>query len=315
MLSKKFEYFIVGTICCLAIELTLWVCHYPLNKEKTENLPGTKITNPKLGWIHRPGTYAFLGPKDNKPFRVTYLEDGSRITQAKRNFSNRSTFLLGCSYVEGFGLGDKDTLGWKLQAKLPQINVINLGTGGYGTLQSFLRLKDYMKQTGNRPEIIIYGFADFHIFRNIKNPLSNRYVKEPGIYPYCDGTSCKVWTGKRTLFLGRFSRVVSLLENLVDNIKVMRQKENAKKITLRLIQDMQQTAKEIDAHFIAVNIEEDHDKWAERFKENNIPFVDCYRHDFSAKEYRLADNHPNSRMSEELANCIAETIQKLPPAK
>ena len=39
--------------------------------------------------------------------------------------------------TQGWAIDDNETYPWKLQKRYPSLNVLNYGTGGYGSYQSF----------------------------------------------------------------------------------------------------------------------------------------------------------------------------------
>ena len=99
-----------------------------------------KVTG--LGWTNRPGAHI-----DAPWWTATFWTDGSRPTRPDPATTARDVILvLGCSYTQGYGVGDADTFAWKLQQRFPRYDVRNFGTGGYGTYQSLLRFRRMVRQ-------------------------------------------------------------------------------------------------------------------------------------------------------------------------
>ena len=125
--------------------------------------PGTAAIEPSvtfdpvLGWINHPGT-THQWPMG----AATFWDDGSRRTRRAERTSTRDVvLLLGCSYTQGYLVGDEDTFAWKLQQRFPGYDVRNFGTSGYGTYQSLLRFRRFLEE-GRVPTLVVFGFAEFH---------------------------------------------------------------------------------------------------------------------------------------------------------
>ena len=52
------------------------------------------------------------------------------------------------------------------KVELKKFNIENYGVGGYGTFQSFLKLKQLLKQN-DQIKFIFYGYVEHHDLRNI----------------------------------------------------------------------------------------------------------------------------------------------------
>ena len=68
--------------------------------------------------------------------------------------------LVGCSFTMGWAVADDETWAWRLQELRPDVEVVNRGVGGYGTLQSLLLLEQLLGRDGQRPARVLYGFID-----------------------------------------------------------------------------------------------------------------------------------------------------------
>jgi hypothetical protein len=112
----------------------------------------------ELGWTDNPGARLSSGRG-----MATFEADGSRRTRPRAIAGRRGVVLmLGCSYTLGFGVDDKDTFAWKLQERFPEFDVENFGTAGYGTYQSLLRFRRFLRERHAAPTLVVFGFADFH---------------------------------------------------------------------------------------------------------------------------------------------------------
>jgi hypothetical protein len=124
---------------------------------------GWAAFDPELVWINRPGAHLQWDWG-----AATFEEDGSRRTRPENSPrpSDRVVLVLGCSFTQGLGLDDRDTFAWKLQERFPTVDVRNFGTSGYGTYQSLMRFRRFMREGHAPPKLVIFGFADFHGYRD-----------------------------------------------------------------------------------------------------------------------------------------------------
>lgn len=125
--------------------------------------------DPAIGYVNEPGEHHLIDI-GNDIFR-TILEDGSRKTGKDNHFSSEILFL-GDSFTIGLGLSDNETFTWKLQDKLSNTRIKNFGVGGYGTCQALLMLKRVLAQGSPNNINVVYGFSDFHAFRNVRNRVT-----------------------------------------------------------------------------------------------------------------------------------------------
>jgi hypothetical protein len=121
----------------------------------------------ELGWINRQGI--FFSPEAST-VPMTFLADHSRRSwKAPTKISQRGEVLVvGCSFTEGLGVADEDTFAYLLNARYPYLMFHNFGTGGYGTYQSLLRIKEnFSRADADDIALVIYGFIDLHMQRNV----------------------------------------------------------------------------------------------------------------------------------------------------
>lgn len=119
--------------------------------------PWTRF-DPELGWINNPGAHVSSGIGF-----ATFEADGSRRTKPRPVVAPRGVVLvLGCSYTLGFDVDDKDAFVWKLQERFPDFDVENFAAPAYGTYQSLLRFRRFLREGHPIPALVIFGFADFH---------------------------------------------------------------------------------------------------------------------------------------------------------
>ena len=156
-------------LVCLVLELFIRFVlgDYPRN-ELDFDLKGQPISfveDKVLGWKPKPGEYIFKPwGKGGKTTKLTTLNDSGRLTGLK-NEENKIIFIGG-SLTQGWAVDNSNTFSWLLQKKFKNYKVKNYGAGGYGGVQSLLKLQNIF---GNQKNIkfVIYGFIPHHEVRNI----------------------------------------------------------------------------------------------------------------------------------------------------
>ena len=123
----------------------------------------------ELGWRNRPGTYraSFQAGGRSYPVTTTIGPTGERrhaLSPAAED-AREDVAVVGCSYTFGCGVNDDDVYAARLARAEPGVNVVNLGTNGYGTYQALLTLERRYAQRPP-PRVVIYGFLAHHAARN-----------------------------------------------------------------------------------------------------------------------------------------------------
>jgi hypothetical protein len=90
--------------------------------------------------------------------------------------------FVGDSLTEGYGVTDAESFAWRLQKRLPDRTLVNLGTAGYSTYQSLLMMERlFARQSplagAAAPELVVYGFVDHHLARNVALPIWTRSLE------------------------------------------------------------------------------------------------------------------------------------------
>lgn len=144
--------------------------------------PGGKLFRalPDGGFAHLPGGFKVTLPTGYS-FRVTHGTNGLRATHpppAPDAKPRPELWILGCSLTHGWSLNDEDTYPWRVQAALPEFEVVNGGVSGYGTLHQRLLFQELLKQRG-KPAVVVVAYGLFHDYRNT-------YVRiwQKGFAPY-----------------------------------------------------------------------------------------------------------------------------------
>jgi hypothetical protein len=121
--------------------------------------------SPTLGWKPRPNVH------DAQAFGGKLLTTNARGLRGSRNYAYEKPegvfriVVLGDSFTFGEEVGDDDAYPHQLEARLPGVEVINLGVHGYGHDQMLL----YLKEEGLRyhPDLVLLGFISDDMVRNV----------------------------------------------------------------------------------------------------------------------------------------------------
>ncbi len=113
--------------------------------------------DPLLGWSHVPGLFIpdMYGQRKNltinyQGFRAPDEYSPSPSPGVKR------VFCLGDSFVLGYGVGDQDTFPHHLETMGNNLEVINMGQGGYGLDQMFLWYNQERANFGHHVLLLCY---------------------------------------------------------------------------------------------------------------------------------------------------------------
>ena len=100
---------------------------------------------------------------------MTFAKDGRRFDPTPpKPESTPKALVLGCSFTQGEGVPDNEPYPHVINRELKNVDVVNHGTGAYGTYQSLLRMRAYFA-AANKAEtpLVIYGFQGHHMIRNL----------------------------------------------------------------------------------------------------------------------------------------------------
>ena len=128
--------------------------------------------DPVLGWSHIPGA---IGRHVHFQFDVQYSidEHGFRLL-ATPSEPNRHVLFLGGSYTFGHGVSDLQNIPALMATRhWPKSRVVNAAVNGWGTVQSYLKLKELIG-LDPKASMVLYGWMSRHAERNY---LSIRRLK------------------------------------------------------------------------------------------------------------------------------------------
>ena len=205
----------------------------PRGKDKVElkEQPISFIQDEILGWKPKTGNFKFEPwSKNGNTTKLTNLEDGRRFTG--KNQEKRKVIFIGGSLTQGWAVDDSESFVWLLQEKKQDFNFINYGVGGYGGVQSLLKLKEISSNTDNI-NYIIYGFIPHHEVRNIASGSwmyqlnkASRGTEGKLLLPYASIENNKLRIHKPKEYLklplGNISALISKIEKRILKISSLR---------------------------------------------------------------------------------------------
>lgn len=130
----------------------------------------------------------------NEDFSYSIFTDelGARISSKDAVTAPKQVDILniGCSYTWGDGLNNEDTYASILESKT-NLKVYNIGLPSYSTVTTLLRFKQFSHL---KPKIVIYGYIDDHLERNI-HPCA------PTFSPLCRPNAYVKWSNNHKPFI------------------------------------------------------------------------------------------------------------------
>lgn len=276
--------------------------------------------DPVLGWRAKPGRHV-LRPYDGagRPIEVTFLENSSRRTRDGDVAASDKLVLIGGSFVQGWAISDDETLAWKLQNALPKLDVINLGTAGYGTYQSLLVLERELERLDD-VRFVLYGFIDGHEIRNaatadwlgILSGFSRRsHVDVP--YATLDGEHRLVRHAPErylSLPLHEHSVLVERIERTYMKLGAYRRTAERAEITEQILREMAAVVRAHGATFVTVFLDQAGtpvDRYLDLVRNDDIRYVDCrFAHPDEMKV--PIDGHPNGAMNTIWTRCVLDGL-------
>jgi hypothetical protein len=160
---------VISTSSLLAISVGLYGVAYYILSNASKNSTPVVVGDPILKFDRHLGFKANSNARSLRTFSSLSYEivtdsNGARISSPDEKTVNATTpiTIVGCSFTWGHGVSNEETYSRILQNDL-DTKVNNYAMGSYGGVAS---LKS-MQQHGDGSKLIIYGFIDSHVWRNI----------------------------------------------------------------------------------------------------------------------------------------------------
>ena len=250
---------------------------------------------------------------------MTFISHGQRLTRAKETVSNTEFVIVGGSYTQGWAIDNEETFSWKLQKQYPSLNVLNYGTGGYGSYQSLLVLEKELPRLAS-PKTVLYGFIQHHEDRNVASDywldLLSKFSKRGHVFlPYVTFEKDKGLVRHpperySALPFRESLATIALIEKIYMKLKTRNRKSQKRLVTEQVLLEMKRVTEQYDAKFVVAlfDIHSDTISHYKRFfQTHNIRYIDCV---FPlTPELKVAgEGHPNGRMNSLWAECIEDAL-------
>lgn len=314
---------ITAVVSLAGAEGVLWLGHYPdwwAMDPNWGSAPPEYKPDPELGWSNREGSLDLLWPGLREgPQRVTNWSRGRRATSAQepRDSSRQQVLFFGCSYVQGYGLSDAETLPWMVQQRHPELEVSNFGTGNYGTYQSLLS----MKRNVHGPVSVYYQFDGFHEDRNIAALSWLRVNKRPPpgwFFPYAVLKNGQIEERRSRGYLvwpiSRHLRTGALVQEWIQIIATYPRVREKRAVTEKLLESMDRLVKGRGGRFTVILFDLDPEQrrqYRSFLTSHGIAFVDCDHPELKDRSLRQPDAHPGEKLNRLLSDWI-EPIAAVP---
>ncbi len=299
---------------------------------------GWAVRHPVVGWKNKPGINRVWSSGVNKVWSsvMTVWDDNSRATGPKDPGTTPDIVFVGCSFTQGYGLNDPETMAWQVQAAHPNLVVKNFGAGGYGAYQSLLTVEELFKQP-EVPNLVIFDFFYWHTIRDLAPLEWIRAFRDARgeilVPPYVlgDGTEhapifYSPWPLESQSSVVSMARLAYLKANHPSSMDTTADVA----IAIRILAKMQEiVAKRGATLFVAVldpwPIEDGSlsAEWISLLKsvqegtpavrqflkagadQGRLEFIECSPDETLAKpEFKLPDGHPNALANAKWASCI-----------
>lgn len=160
-------------ITVVTLEIVLRQFYFPVDSALHHRVP-----DPVLGWRLEPNT-RFTNQNTEFSVNVVYNSKGWRDVEHKYD-KRPGVFrivVLGDSFIEAYSVELKDSFAHQLERMIKtsgrsNVEVINLGVGGYGTLQEYLAFAE--EGIRYEPDLVLLGFYVENDVRNNSYDLESK---------------------------------------------------------------------------------------------------------------------------------------------
>jgi hypothetical protein len=313
-------------LALLVAEIGLRVAGFGPWRDETIDVrePTMHGPDPVLGWTNRPGAYT-VPPyhPEGSEMRYVFLENGARRTHEAQSASGderAKVIAVGGSFMQGLALSDGETIPWAVQERLPEMEVLNFGCGGYGTYQSLLALERVLPGTP-RPAFVVYGFIEHHETRNVAPPnwvahlarfTRRGHVAVPFVTSGPDGALARhAPVGHRRWPMGERLAVVATAQRAWARVTSAPRMRSRRAVTEGLLLEMRDVTHRHGAVLVVVLLACDEETRAhyEAFLGGaGIAVADCSVTSIPASRRVRGEGHPGPEQAASWAACVADAI-------
>lgn len=287
---------------------------------------GTQTTwsqpDTELGWINKEGVSRSL---EGEGAAMTFWSHGRRATRPDPAVPAGRTpvMIIGGSNAQAYGVVDAESFAYRLADRFPDLSIENFGGGGYSTVQATMMAERALKDfyTGPKPKLILLGFDDAHILRNVADQSwvfsisdpEGRYVAPPHYRIIADDLVFRPFT---TIGFWPFERQLAFM-TVAHNTWLQSVAYNTAaqgdQVTLLVFDKLAALARAHGAAFAVAILEDRSQRGAALLAGAKFPVVDCSGLERSDPQGYLLDggSHPNARLHAHYADCIAARLPDL----
>ncbi len=278
--------------------------------------------DPILGWRNKQGSY-IVPPyhPTGEPVQVTFLERGRRRTARLARQTKRAPIVLvGGSFTQGWAINDDETFAWKLQERWPEQEVLNYGTGGFGTYQSLLVLERELSQLASA-DLVLYGFMHGHEARNVAPGYWLRHLASYSRRGHVDVPYATLDASGRLIRhpaerypstpFRESSALLTLLESSYMKSRTRGRFSSRRAVTEALLLQMHRACRNYGARFVVVLLQVDEptkEHYVDVLADRGVPFIDCAL-ELSDEMTVPNEGHPNGRANDRWAACIRDAVE------
>lgn len=287
-----------------------------------ENEPIINLYDEVLGWRGKEGkhTIAPYHPSAST-IHMKILENGQRKTSNKKINRNKEIVIVGGSFTQGWAISDKFTFPWLLQNKIPDFKISNYGTLGFSTYQSLLYLERVLPKSFG-PKYILYGFFDHHENRNVAESVwlksisassSRGHLKIP--FATIDKNDNLLRHSPKSYPNFPFktsSALITKVEQAYMNIKTHKRFLQKRKVTEKILLEMDKLSIKHSATFIVLMLSLNHEyknHYSKFFQKNNLQYIDCNLFPITPDLQVRNERHPNETAHAIWANVITSQLK------
>jgi hypothetical protein len=310
---------LVSVVLALAaVEIVVRARRQKVGSHAPRPQPVMHKPDPVRGWRPMAGHYE-LGPyvAGGETVGVTIGADGARVSGTSVLGGRPPVVLVGCSFTMGWAVADDETWAWRLQARRPDLEVVNRGVAGYGTFQSLLVLEELLRDQGQRPARVFYGFID-HSLRNVAAGVWLAMLAPTAgtvATPYCtltanDRLERHPPQAYPSLPLHQYLASVTLLEQAWLQWRVDSRHLMALRVTELLVSEMAALCRAAGVPFSLVILTLDRralHTYSTYAREQGIDIIDCNQRPGPGL-YVPGEGHPNGVVHQRWGDCVAAAL-------
>jgi len=278
---------------------------------------GWAAMDPKLGWVNREGAFHSVEPGNAL---MRFDADGQRHDPLNPKGAGIPKILVvGCSFTQGEGVIDEEPYAHVMNAALPNFEVLNFGTGAYGTYQSLLRMQAYFAAPHGETPLVVYGFNGHHVTRNVApedwvrllTTRDGRYLIPP--YVRLSGDHLREFPASPVPLwpLETKSALVAATHHAV--LRVVRQVYWRERLEVfrRLLRQMKETAVANHAALIVLREVASTDDMVDIMRQEAIESVNCEPpdgRDLQPEDRVGGIGHANGKQQARWAHCLLDAL-------